>query len=99
MVINQSQKSSSIVTQIASQIRSADDSWAKTISAEDLQQLKTATDEDGRSLLHTIAAVGRIDLLQHIQQHGFMEAVNSADSEGWTPLLSGALNQVMSHST
>lgn len=77
------------VSNLAAQVRSGDDSWLQSVGKQDLESLKTTADEDGRTLLHTIAAVGRLDLLQHVQEHGFMVAVNRADAEGWTPLLSG----------
>ena len=53
--------------EIVAHMRTGDDSWAQAMSREDLKQLKTARDEDGRSLLHTIASVGRIGLLQQIE--------------------------------
>jgi hypothetical protein len=89
MTATQRERSARTVSNLAVQVRSGDDSWLNSVATEDLEHLKTAQDEDGRTLLHTIAAVGRISLLQHVEDHGFMVAVNRADAEGWTPLLSG----------
>lgn len=83
------ERSAKGVSHLATQVRGDDDSWLQSVDKEDLEHLKLATDEDGRTLLHTLSAVGRTDLLQHVEEHGFMEAVNKADAEGWTPLLSG----------
>ena len=89
MTGTQVEASARTVSNLAAQVRSGDDSWLQSVGKEDLELLKKTTDEDGRTLLHTIAAVGRLDLLQHVEAHGFMIAVNKADAEGWTPLLSG----------
>jgi hypothetical protein len=90
MTGTQRERSARTVSALAAQVRSGDDSWLQSLAQEDLEHLKTARDEDGRTLLHTIAAVGRMDLLLLVKEHGFMAAVNGADAEGWTPLLSGA---------
>lgn len=78
------------VTKIVGKIREGDESFVSDLSDQDWQYLKTATDDDGRTCLHTVAACGKVGLLQVFLQHGCGVSVNKQDEDGWTPLLSAA---------
>lgn len=78
------------VIKIVSKVREGDESFVSDLSDEDWKYLQTAKDDDGRTYLHTVAACGRVGLLQTFLQHGCGVGVNIADEDGWTPLLSAA---------
>eukprot|EP00892_Ulva_mutabilis_P007741 jgi/Ulvmu1/5339/UM022_0133.1 len=76
--------------QIADKVRSGDESFVSSLSEQDWVYLQTAKDDDGRTCLHTVAACGKLQLLQTFLEHGCGVCVNKADEDGWTPLLSAA---------
>lgn len=58
------------------------------LSAEGLQELCPRKDEDGRTLLHSAAVGGNLQLISLLVERCGKDAVTLADPEGWTPLLS-----------
>lgn len=78
------------VVQIVAKIREGDESFVSDLSDQDWKYLQTATDEDGRTCLHTVAACGKVPLLHQFLMHGCGVGVNKSDDDGWTPLLSAA---------
>lgn len=78
------------VIKIVSQIREGDESFVNELADEDWKYLQTAKDEDGRTCLHTVAACGKVALLQVFLEHGCVTSINKGDEDGWTPLLSAA---------
>jgi 26S proteasome non-ATPase regulatory subunit 10 len=45
-------------------------------------------DEDGRTLIHTAAANGHLEIVQAMLMHGFGDLLDNQDGEGWTALTS-----------
>jgi ankyrin repeat protein len=80
----------SSIDDVAAKVRQGDDSFVRQIDEAGWETLRSAKDGDGRTLLHTIAACGRLDILQFLAEKGHMVAVNDQDGAGWTPLMSGA---------
>lgn len=78
------------VIQIVAKIREGDESFVSDLSDQEWKYLQTAKDDDGRTCLHTVAASGKVALLQEFLQHGCGVGVNKGDEDGWTPLLSAA---------
>ncbi|KIY95090.1 hypothetical protein MNEG_12872 [Monoraphidium neglectum] len=60
------------------------------LAPAELEFLVTAKDEDGRTLLHTAAANGHLQLLQLLANAGAGKVANKQDDEGWAPLHSAA---------
>lgn len=72
----------------AERAREGDAAYFQGLPDADLLRLIDGVDEDGRSLLHNAAASGNIELVQRLVEKGFGPSVNTADEEGWTPLIS-----------
>ena len=57
------------------------------LNGDDLQALVRKKDEDGRTLLHSAAVGGNIQLVQLLAEKN-PAAVTATDPEGWSPLMS-----------
>lgn len=76
--------------QLADEIREDNASTFESLPEDEWPRLVKLRDEDGRSLLHTAAANGRMAILEAFLQHGGDAVVNKQDEDGWTPLMSAA---------
>eukprot|EP00798_Chlamydomonas_sp_ICE-L_P005531 gene5531-4165_t len=72
----------------ADEARAGHLAYFESLSEEELKGLISKKDEDGRSLLHTAAASGKIELSQFLASKGCDKYIDDADEEGWTPLMS-----------
>jgi 26S proteasome non-ATPase regulatory subunit 10 len=70
----------------AEKARTGDLSFFETLDGAELSRLVKRTDEDGRSLLHSAATSGNLQLVQFLLDNGCREMVNTQDDEGWSPL-------------
>jgi ankyrin repeat protein len=77
------------IAEAATSLRDGDTSLFGALSEDQLKQLATQKDEDGRSCLHTAAAHGHAQLCAQLAVMN-PQAVNAVDEGGWTPLLSAA---------
>ncbi|GIL69535.1 hypothetical protein Vretimale_13554 [Volvox reticuliferus] len=75
----------------AERAREGDLPYFESLPADELMRLCRRKDEDQRSLLHSAALSGCVELLQLLVARGAAAAaVNDQDDEGWTPLQSAA---------
>ncbi len=67
---------------VAEACRKGDLEAIKTLDQQgNLQSLISSTDEDGRTLLHSAASSGNLQLLDFLVQKGAGQSVNTADDE------------------
>ena len=78
------------VTQTANAIRDGDSTAFRSLKEDQWQRMLKVKDDDDRSLLHTAAGCGNVEVLDAFLQHGGKQLVNQADEDGWTPLMSAA---------
>ena len=60
---------------------------------DELQRLVKKTDEDGRSLLHTAAGAGHLNIVQFLLDNGAQGMVNKQDEEVYIQHLSLILHR------
>lgn len=65
----------------AERARQGDLSYFESLGTAELERLSTRKDEDGRSLLHTAASSGSLELVELIAGHGGRALVNDKDDE------------------
>lgn len=65
----------------AGKARDGDVSYFQAMPAPELGSLLVGRDEDGRTLLHTAAAEGHLELLQLLIAAGSAKVVNKHDDE------------------
>jgi ankyrin repeat protein len=65
----------------AAKARAGDLAYFQALSALELGSLLVGRDEDGRTLLHTAAAEGHLELLQLLIAAGATKVVNKHDDE------------------
>lgn len=68
--------------------RAGDISYFISLDQAELRRLCSKRDDDGRSLLHSAVAGGRLDLLQYLLEYSSTETIDAVDLEGWSPLIS-----------
>jgi 26S proteasome non-ATPase regulatory subunit 10 len=73
---------------LAELIRQNSMSTFHSMDPDEWKRIIQLRDEDGRSLIHTAAACGLLEIVQAMLAHGFRGLVNEEDEEGWTPLMS-----------
>ncbi|KAG2494023.1 hypothetical protein HYH03_007948 [Edaphochlamys debaryana] len=75
----------------AQHARDGDLAYFESLPEDDLVRLCKRKDEDDRSLLHSAAGSGNLELVQLLVTKGQSGSkVNDQDEEGWTPLQSAA---------
>eukprot|EP00878_Enallax_costatus_P046120 GHUV01055724.1.p2 GENE.GHUV01055724.1~~GHUV01055724.1.p2 ORF type:complete len:116 (-),score=26.47 GHUV01055724.1:229-576(-) len=70
----------------ADHARKGDVAYFRGLTAAELTSLIVGRDEDGRTLFHTAAANGHLELLELLAGFGATKVANKQDDEGWTPL-------------
>lgn len=68
---------------LADACRNGDLATIQAVPADELWRLCRKQDEDGRSLLHSAAASGNLELVQYLVDHGAASQLNVADEDGW----------------
>lgn len=66
--------------------RDGDVAYFKGLQPGELSSLIVGRDEDGRTLFHTAAANGHLELLELLAGSGATKVADKQDDEGWTPL-------------
>uniref|UniRef100_A0A383VDF3 Uncharacterized protein n=1 Tax=Tetradesmus obliquus TaxID=3088 RepID=A0A383VDF3_TETOB len=70
----------------AGHAREGDVAYFKALTPAELSSLIVGRDEDGRTLFHTAAANGHLELLDLLAGSGATKVAEKQDDEGWTPL-------------
>lgn len=65
----------------AERARAGDVAYFESLTPQEWNALIVGKDEDGRTLLHTAAANGHLDLLELIASHGAAKVVDKQDDE------------------
>jgi hypothetical protein len=65
----------------ALRIQQGDEAYFHSLSSPELSALIVGRDDDGRTLLHSAAATGRLGLVDLLARHGAAKVVNKQDDE------------------
>ena len=75
-------------SQLANSLRDGDLSAFHDLNADAWSRLIKLRDEDERTLFHTAAASGHLQVVNGFLANGGLVLVNKPDEDGWTPLMS-----------